>query len=175
MLVCVHVCVCVLLHLLKTLSRCWLTYFCPCSRLSKSQYPKCGWDVCSEDTATVHVCVFVWQCVCRVGAGAPGCLSVSMALTDVDNCSSNCGHNWGSRCQGPARERGRAAWLDVSQLLCLSVTSARGVDWSILRWTKVPDSFLLQTGCSPSENETPGNVPCLWQANCDNLVHTFYN
>lgn len=79
-------------------------------------------DVCSEDTRIVFVCV----CVTGVFAGkADGCwgfLCVSMVLTEVDNCSNDFGASGGSTESGISCRRYRAAWLDVSQLLCLSIT-----------------------------------------------------
>lgn len=51
-----------------------------------------------------------------------GFLGVSMALTEVDNCSNDFGAGGGSAESGISCGRYRAAWLDVSQLLCLSVT-----------------------------------------------------
>lgn len=74
--------------------------------------------------------------------GCRGCLFVSMVLTGVDNRSNDCSS--GGSAVSPAELRqNRAARLDVSQLLCLSVTWARGVDWSVLRRIRVHGSFLL--------------------------------
>lgn len=47
---------------------------------------------------------------------------VSMVLTEVDNCSNDCGGSGGSTVSGTSCGRCGAARLDVSQLLCLSIT-----------------------------------------------------
>lgn len=65
----------------------------------------------------VHVAVFAGQLF-----GCFWCLFVSMVLTEVDNYSNDCGCDGGSTVSGASCRQCRAAWLDVSQLLCLSIT-----------------------------------------------------
>jgi len=82
--------------------------------------------------------------VCKAVVRVPRCLCVSMVLTEVDNCSNDCGGGGGgSGVSGTGRRQCRAAWLDVSQLLCLCITCAQGVDRSIPHKIKVQGSFLV--------------------------------
>lgn len=78
------------------------------------------------------------------GCAGRGYLCVAMEPTQVDNCSNDCGGRAeAARHRGKRVASGERLWLDVSQLLCLSVTRARGVDWSILCGIKVQGSFQL--------------------------------
>ena len=67
-------------------------------------------------------------CVCdRVFAGREdgccwGCLCVSMVLTEVDNCSNDCGGSGGSPVSAAGCRQCGAARLDVSQPPCLFIT-----------------------------------------------------
>lgn len=79
----------------------------------------------AQKTRGLSLCVLVRRSVCRAGGcvvGCKGCRCVSMVLTEVDNCSNDCGGRGGSAVSGTSRRRCRAAWSDMSQLLCLSVT-----------------------------------------------------
>lgn len=59
-----------------------------------------------------------------------GYLCVAMEPTEVDKRSNDCG-DVARGGAGAGQASGRRLWLQVSQLLCLSVTWPRGVDWSV--------------------------------------------
>lgn len=68
------------------------------------------------------VCVCVTECLQGVWMGAGGVFCVSMVLTEVDKRSNDCGGSGGSAVSVTSCGQYRAAWLKVSQLLCLSIT-----------------------------------------------------